>query len=169
MLEMIELRVLTSNDWPVWRELRLAALAEAPHAFGSRLADWQGNGDSSERWRARLEIPGSHNLVAVVDGRLIGMASGVPSDDHGVVELISMWVHPIARGRGIGDQLVGAVERWARRVGADMLRLAVADGNEAAAALYRRNGFHRTGESDLMPDGGRREQIMAKTLSMSTD
>lgn len=65
---------------------------------------------------------------------------------------------------------MGAVERWARHVGADMLRLAVADGNEAAAALYRRNGFRYTGESgDLMPDGVHREQIMAKTLSTSTD
>jgi ribosomal protein S18 acetylase RimI-like enzyme len=169
LLDVIELRVLTSDDWPVWRELRLAALAEAPHAFGSRLADWQGDGDSSERWRARLAIPGSHNLVAVVDGRPAGMASGIPTDDHGVVELISMWVHPIARGRGIGDQLVRAVERRAKHVGADTLRLAVADGNDAAAALYRRNGFQCTGESDLMPDGVRREQIMAKTLNTSAD
>jgi GNAT superfamily N-acetyltransferase len=163
LLDVIEWRVLTSDDWPVWRDLRLAALAEAPHAFGSRLADWQGDGDSNERWRARLEIPG-HHLVAVVDGRPVGMASGVPTDDDGVVELISMWVHPTARGRGIGDQLLGAVERWARQVGADTLTLAVADGNEAAAVLYRRNGFRCTGESHLMPDGVRREQIMSKTL-----
>jgi ribosomal protein S18 acetylase RimI-like enzyme len=51
-----------------------------------------------------------------------------------------------------------------------MLRLAVADGNEAAAALYRRNGFRFTGGSgDLMPDGVHREQIMANMLSTSTD
>jgi ribosomal protein S18 acetylase RimI-like enzyme len=43
----------------------------------------------------------------------------------------------------------------------------VTEGNEAAAALYRRNGFHYTGElGDLMPDGLRREQIMAKRLSL---
>jgi ribosomal protein S18 acetylase RimI-like enzyme len=165
VLDVIELRVLTPDDWPAWRELRLAALAEAPYAFGSRLADWQGEGDRGERWRARLDIPGSHNLLAVIEGRPVGMASGVPTDDRGVVQLISMWVHPLARGRGVGDQLVGAVERWARHVRADVLRLAVAKGNEAAAALYRRNGFHPTGvPGDPMLDGMRREQIMAKTL-----
>lgn len=165
---MIEMRVLTSDDWPIWRELRLAALAGAPDAFGSRLADWQGEGDRSERWRARLEIPGSHNLVAMLDRSPVGMASGVPTDDRGVVELISMWVDPAARGRGVGDSLLAAVERWAEQVGADVLKLAVAEGNEAAAALYRRNGFHLTAElGDLMPDGVHREQIMAKSLGAS--
>jgi hypothetical protein len=66
---VIELRVLTPDDWPAWRELRLAALAEAPHAFGSRLADWQGDGDREQRWRDRLGIPGSYNVIAVLDGR----------------------------------------------------------------------------------------------------
>ena len=69
---MIELRVLTPDDWRAWRRLRLAALAEAPYAFGSRLADWQGDGDREERWRARLGIPGSFNVIAVLDGEPAG-------------------------------------------------------------------------------------------------
>lgn len=158
------MRVLTSRDWPAWRELRLAALAEAPYAFGSRLADWQGEGDREERWRARLDIPGSVNLIALLDGQPAGMASGVLAGG-GEAELISMWVSPAARGRGVGDQLVAAVERWARQACARVLRLAVAHGNENAAALYLRSGFCHTGElGDLMPDGVHREHIMAKRL-----
>jgi ribosomal protein S18 acetylase RimI-like enzyme len=77
-----------------------------------------------------------------------------------------MWVSPAARGQGAGDHLVQAVARWARRAGSQALRLAVAPGNENAAALYRRNGFRLTGEfGDLMPDGVSREHIMAKDLS----
>jgi ribosomal protein S18 acetylase RimI-like enzyme len=39
------------------------------------------------------------------------------------------------------------------------------EGNTPARALYERCGFRDTGElGDLMPDGVRREQIMAKTL-----
>jgi len=166
LADLIQMRVLTPDDWAIWRELRLAALAESPRAFGTRLADWQGEGDREERWRARLGIPGSVNVVAVQDGRPAGMVSGVPAAG-GAAELISMWVSPPARGRGVGDRLVDAVERWARPAGASVLRLAVAQGNESAVALHWRNGFADTGESgDLMPDGVCREQIMAKLAGL---
>ena len=163
---MIALRRLTGDDWPLWRELRLAALADAPYAFGSTLADWQGDGDREDRWRARLDIEDSHNVVATVDGDPVGMASGVPTTgQEGVVELISMWVSPAGRGRGVGDALVVEVERWARSRGATRLRLDVSDGNQVAAALYERNGFVFTGElGDVMPDGVRRERVMEKRL-----
>lgn len=51
---MLQLRVLAPEDWRLWRGLRLEALREAPYAFGSKLADWQGDGDTQERWRDRL-------------------------------------------------------------------------------------------------------------------
>ena len=162
---VIEVRRLGPDDWEIWRGLRLCALAEAPHAFGSRLADWQGENDREDRWRGRLGIPGSHNIVAVLDDRHVGMASGLPSPDDGVAELISMWVAPTARGRGVGDLLVREIERWARGVGARVLRLDVSEDNDRASKLYRRNGFEYTGElGDLMADGLRRERVMAKRL-----
>lgn len=163
---MIETRVLSEGDWKTWRELRLAALTEAAYAFGSQLTDWQGDGDREERWRARLAIPGSYNVVALLDGQPVGMASGVPTEQDGVVELISMYVALVGRGRGVGDHLVRAVEQWARELGAGTLRLAVVEGNRNAWALYQRNGFRDTGElGDLMPDGVRREHLMAKRLA----
>nr|WTA69308.1 GNAT family N-acetyltransferase [Micromonospora sp. NBC_00855] len=162
---MIEIRVLTPDDWPTWRELRLAALTEAPAAFGSRLADWQGDGDREQRWRDRLSIPGSHNLVAVLDGRPVGMSSGVPTADPLMMDLISMWVHPDARGKGVGDCLVDEVARWAHERGADRLRLSVMPDNTPAKALYERVGFTQTDElGDLLPDGVGREQVMQRTL-----
>ncbi len=159
---MIEIETLTPADWQVWRELRLAALAEAPAAFGSQLADWQDAVE--ERWRDRLAIPGSVNFVALLEGKPAGMASGVPGEG-GMPELISMWVSPAGRGKGIGDRLVQAVAQWARSQGAAALRLEVAEDNEQAAALYRRNGFTDTGQhAGPMPDGIRMEKVMVKQL-----
>lgn len=159
---VIELRVLTPADWRVWRELRLAALAEAPAAFGSRLADWQDAGE--DRWRERLAIAGSANFVAVMDGTPAGMASGVLGDD-GTAELLSMWVSPAARGSEVSDRLVRAVAQWAREQGAAALNLAVTEDNQKAAALYRRSGFADTGElAGPLPDGVRMKKVMVKEL-----
>lgn len=167
---VIELRFLGADDWPVWRELRLAALAEAPYAYGSTLADWQGPGDREERWRGRLGAPGAHNVVAVRGGEHIGMATGVPAGEPDAVELISMWVSPAARGQGVGDRLIGEIARWAARGGAKTLRLSVMPDNRAAIALYERHGFKDTGEpGDLLPDGVRREVVMATALDALAD
>ncbi|MFD7826955.1 hypothetical protein ACFV6I_05710, partial [Kitasatospora sp. NPDC059803] len=63
---MVTLRILTTDDWPLWRDLRLAALSDAPHAFKARLADWHQGGE--ERWRTRLHLPGTHHVAALLDG-----------------------------------------------------------------------------------------------------
>ncbi|MEV5943299.1 GNAT family N-acetyltransferase [Streptomyces sp. NPDC051994] len=162
---MFELRTLESDDWPIWRELRQAALAEAPYAFGSTLAQWQGDGDREDRWRARLEIPGAHNVVAVVDGRPTGMASGIPVEQDSV-ELISMWVSPAVRGTGVGDCLIREIARWAAERGAKSLSLSVMPDNKRAAALYERHGFRDTDvPGDLLADGTGRELVMIKDLT----
>ncbi|WP_345494928.1 GNAT family N-acetyltransferase [Nocardia callitridis] len=162
-LRVIDMRVLTTDDWKLWRTLRLAALAEAPYAFGSRLADWQGAGGREQRWQDRLAIPGSQNLLASLDARPVGMVSGVPTGEDGVVELISLWVEASARGVGVGDALIRAVERWARSNRATALRLAVRYGNGHAVALYRRHGFEVVAGADVV-ENGQREMVMVKPI-----
>jgi GNAT superfamily N-acetyltransferase len=159
---VVELRVLTSDDWAMWRELRIAALSDAPDAFDTRLADVRGDRDREERWRARLELSGSHNLIAMLDGRPAGMASGVPAAEDGVAELISMWVSPAARGHGVGDELITGIERWARRSGAQILRLRVMRVNEPAIALYHRKGFT---DEQCAPDRAGRQLSLVKKLT----
>jgi ribosomal protein S18 acetylase RimI-like enzyme len=134
---MVTLRVLTPDDWPLWRAARLAALAESPHAFSTSLADWERAGE--EIWRARLAIPDAHNLVAVLDDEPVGLARGIPGD-HGP-ELHSVWVSPVVRGRGVGDRLLTEIESWATRSGATALRLTVYPDNAHAVALYERRGY----------------------------
>lgn len=125
-----------------WRAIRLAALAEAPHAFGSTLSDWR---DASEqRWRERLRnVP--YNLVAAIDDVDVGMASGFP--EAGNVSLISMWVAPPARGQGASDRLIESVIQWARERGVPAVELDVVEANLPAIALYRRAGFIDEGPS----------------------
>ncbi|MDI2132299.1 GNAT family N-acetyltransferase [Yinghuangia seranimata] len=165
---MIEMHVLSADDWPLWRDLRLQALTEAPNAFGTTLAEWQGDGDREERWRARLDIPGSYNLVALVNGRPSAMASGIPGPDEepGVAELISMFVTPPARGHGVVDALIADIARWAAERGNTVLRLSVVPDNTRATHAYERNGFQHTDIlGDPTPDGLSRELVMELPLA----
>ena len=161
----IELRILSPDDWQLWRSVRLAALTEAPDAFGSRLQDWT---DAAEnRWRERLAIPGAVDLVAIETetNAPVGMVTGTPDlQDCGRVKLISLWVDPAARGHGVATTLITAVARWAAREGARSLTLSVMPNNDAARLTYERNGFIASPEpGDVLPDG-RRELVMVRSV-----
>ena len=160
---MIELQDIGPDDWKLWRELRLAALTEAPYAFGSQLADWA---DAPEdRWRERLSVPGAYQLIASLDGTPAGMAGGLRAEEPEAAELVSMWIAPAGRGQGVGDALMTAIADWARAAGARVLKLSVVDGNDPAHNLYLRSGFTDTDElGDLMADGIHREIVMRKPL-----
>jgi GNAT superfamily N-acetyltransferase len=148
----IDVRAIGVDEWPLWRDLRLEALREAPAASGSALAEWQGEGDTETRWRARLStVP--FNAVAYLAGVPAGMASGTALDEDGTSELISMWVAPFARGHGVGDALIAAVIRRAREEGARTLALDVVEGNESARTLYLRCGFVDAGPADCSASG----------------
>ena len=138
ILALVELRVLSPDDWELWREVRLQALAEAPEAFGSTIADWL-YADQS-RWRQRLfDVP--INFVAVVNDVAVGQASGTVVDHEGCVDLISMWVAPTGRGSGVADALVTAVKNYAHEAGANAVKLSVRRLNTRAIHLYERTGF----------------------------
>ncbi len=153
---VIETLVLRPDDWRSWRELRLAALAEVPAAFGSTLAEWSGTGDTEQRWRGRLAGV-ALNLILTWGGEPAGMISAIAPDGERPAELISLWVAPAARGRGVGDEAVRQVLGWVRREHpASRVVLSVKVDNDHAIRLYRRHGFVDAGAS---PDD-RDERLM---------
>lgn len=140
MVEITLVR-LTPDDWAAYRKLRLAALAEAPSAFGSTLAREEALTEAD--WRARL---GRGTTFAVrTSDREVGTAAGIPGDREGHAELVGMWVHPDWRGRGVGGMLVEAVIAWAAQGPYRASTLWVSVGNDAAEGLYARHRFVRTG------------------------
>jgi len=56
----------------------------------------------------RLDPVNGMAVIASLDGQRVGMAAGHQSGPD-VVELVSMWVTPTARGQGVGDALVAEV------------------------------------------------------------
>jgi ribosomal protein S18 acetylase RimI-like enzyme len=165
----IEVLTVSADDWQVWRSMRLAALTDAPGAFGSRLRDWA---DAAEgRWRERLSIPGAIDLLAVDSETklLVGMATGTPHPHNAEgtgadAELISMWVDPAARGRGVATALITAITHWAASAGARCLTLSVMPNNDAARRIYERNGFAVVPTHGNAVPNAQCELVMVRTL-----
>ena len=154
----IVVRQLSPDDWQVERDLRLAALAESPTAFGSRLADAEKFGDAE--WRARLA--GQTRFAASIAGYPVGTIGYAPASSPypgGTAVLVGMWVAPDFRGGGVADRLVVAVIAACRSNGFAAVWLSVTHGNDVAARFYGRHGFVRTG-TDFEGDGDTFDMIL---------
>lgn len=168
-LSPVRIQRLYEADWEQFREIRLRALRQDPQAFSTTAAEAAQL--SEAEWRASLRARAA--FVAEDGVRLVGLVSGIaaePSEsgDHAdAAELISMWVDPDYRGRGIADQLVETVVAWAVAEGYTRVRLCVIEGNSAAERLYRRHGFHSTGERQPTGRGDRMESVMERPLRTS--
>lgn len=138
---------MTEDDWGDLREVRLAALAEAPTAFGSSLQREQGFDE--ERWRAWARSAAM--FVALVGGSPVGIAAGVAGQSSAERKLVAMWVDPAWRGRDVASRLMSSVIGWAASEGAGRVTLWVAQGNEPARRFYGRRGFRFTGARKPLP------------------
>lgn len=140
-------RRLRAEEAHSWRELRLRALKEAPHAFGSTYKEERRRAAGLWEERTAAFAAGLERVmfVAEVGERLVGCAGAMTEDGEPYV--ISMWVEPAQRGRRLGAELLATVAGWAGERGHDRLRLWVVRENRAAIALYERVGFRRTGRT----------------------
>lgn len=100
-------------------------------------------------------------LVAEVEGRVIGMCSVqtlISTAEGGRVGLVEdMVVAQDVRGKGIGQRLLGEIERWAADSGLTRLQLLADRANEPALAFYDRLGWERTalvGLRKMLRDAG---------------
>ncbi|MBW4030878.1 MAG: GNAT family N-acetyltransferase [Acidobacteria bacterium] len=124
------------------RDIRLAALADSPDAFGDTYAQCAAWDD--EQWRRRASEWNFY--LAEVDGRVVGMARGEAHDARPDTRwLFAMYVAPVARGDGTARRLVDAVSAWALAEGVDALYLYVSSSMSRAKAFYAKCGFVATG------------------------
>jgi GNAT superfamily N-acetyltransferase len=147
---MVLVRTTTLADWQALRDIRLQALRDAPDAFGSTYARESAFGESV--WHQRATRDGSF-LAFIPEASSSGAAglAGGFREAAGVVELVSMFVRPQARGRGVGEALIGAVVGWARARNATSVHLWVTETNKPARRLYERCGFTAAGERQPLP------------------
>lgn len=162
------IRRLRPDEGAAYRAIRLRALADAPDAFCSTLAEEEARPPDS--WSARLDNAARSGidcpLVAERDGDMLGMVwAKVDAADADTVNLFQMWVAPECRGQGVAHALLMGAVDWARARGARTVGLGVNCANAAAVALYRRAGFGILGEAYPMAgEAGRMEYAMRLQL-----
>jgi GNAT superfamily N-acetyltransferase len=147
---MVVVRAASIEEWHVLRDIRLDALQDAPDAFLSTYAEQAASVEAD--WRRRISRGGTFfAYIPEVNGtEPVGLVGGFLGK-LGMVELVSLWVRPQARGRGVGEALVAAVVGWAKARDATSVHLWLMETNQRAHMLYERCGFSATGERQPLP------------------
>ena len=103
---------------------------------------------SRRSFRALMQRPSAALLVAHELSGMVGYALVLTRRSSGRARLYSLAVDQHAAGRGIGGQLLGAVEAAAAERGAQSLRLEVRADNRAAIGLYEARGYRQIGRRE---------------------
>jgi GNAT superfamily N-acetyltransferase len=90
---------------------------------------------------AEFSPPHGAFLVARIDGDPVGCGA-VRRWAETQAEIKRMWVDPAARGQGVGQRLLTALEETAGAMGCHVVRLDTSAHLSEAIALYRRSGYH---------------------------
>jgi len=152
----LTIRSVRADEWRTWRQIRLRMLRDDAAFFSTRYEDMVREPDKTWRdWVAEAAVGDEKTLfVAEEEARWLGLVGAFARVNPQEVQLISMWVDPQARGRGVARDLIRSVASWADARGAARVVLFVQEANEPAQRLYKQAGFTPTG--DRAPAAGGR-------------
>jgi L-amino acid N-acyltransferase YncA len=136
----IRIDPLGPGDWPAVLAIYEAGIATGDATFETAAPDWPA-------WDA-AHLPG-HRLVARDDaGQVVGWVALAPVSDRcayaGVAE-DSIYVAPVAQGRGVGRALLAAVVASAERGGIWTIQTGIFPENQASVRLHEACGFRVVG------------------------
>ncbi len=163
-------RAATTADVALLREIRLAALSDAPDAFLSHYDDFVDLDD--EQWRTLVAgwtlPPGSAAFIAIAgdapNATGIGMCGAFVESDVRVA-LVAMWVAPSARGTSVAERLLNHVVDFAQELGAGEVAAWVVEDNHRALEFYRKNSFQHDGlRQPYAPDPSKDELLTVRRL-----
>ncbi len=169
---MLEVKPLMAHEWPVLKQVRLRALADAPDAFCTTLAQAQAYSDTD--WQARAgrfaADPPAAARIAYWHGTPCGMMTCYPAalanhEEGPAAELTAVWVDPAVRGQGVAETLVASVVDWAVAQSMSVLQAWVMEENHRALAFYGKAGFSETGRREPdEPDTTKYIVLLARRL-----
>lgn len=164
-VEIVKLRV---GEWPLYKQIRVEAVTDSPQAFGSNRDQQLAHPDSF--WQQRLEEAerGEQQwLLFARSGKdLVGMIGAYGEEETPQeATVISVYVTPSARGKGISTLLMRAILDELKKAGIHKVWIGVNIQQKAALHLYQKTGFvvERT-EHNRMGDGEFHDEYLMSML-----
>ena len=153
--------VITEDDWPRLRDIRLTALKADPPVFLSSHETELAFGE--QQWRREFSRGEWHLMVTdgpdtrIRDVGLVGVTRepGMPSQER---YLEYLWVAQGFRRRGMASMLLRTVLDRLRESRVRTVWLYILDGNDDAMRLYQRFGFQSTDEVQPLPNNPARTE-----------
>jgi [ribosomal protein S18]-alanine N-acetyltransferase len=145
--------------------LRRARLSDLPALLALERRSFTTDHLSERQYRHHIDNPNAAIVVAVDGDALLGKALVFFRRNSTVARLYSIAVADAARGRGLGEILLNAVEQAARARGCTQMRLEVRQDNASAVRLYERLGFEKFGARETYYEDGADAWRYRKALS----
>lgn len=162
----VVIRRIQPHEAEIWRATRIAALSDAPDAFGPTAEETLQR--SLAHWTDRIADAASSDRLAVfaaVRGQQwLGLAGAgttwaAEHDRDGTVHLGSVWLAPKIRGGGLLPRLLDAAYDWAVGTGAERIALDVTETNKRAIGIYERYGYRLTGRRQPLRPGSDLDEL----------
>ncbi|CAN7682946.1 GNAT family N-acetyltransferase [Rhizobium rhizogenes] len=139
----ITIRHIGTDEFDIFRQIRLEALRAEPSSFASSAEDWEVLSD--EEWRRRLSDP---VFVAFQDDEPVGVMGLLRQRSNKMAHratLIMVYVRKDLRGMGLAKDLLDTVITYALSEGIVQIELVVSAENPKAINFYHREGFSEIG------------------------
>jgi len=139
----IEIRKAAAVDSEI-----IAPLFDAYRMFYNQSSDIDG---ALQFVKKRLQRNESVIFIAFINDKAVGFIQLYPIFTSVGMQpawlLNDLFIHPSARGKGVGTSLLDAAKDFGRTVESKWLMLQTANDNYSAQALYKKNGWKK--ETDL--------------------
>lgn len=148
------IRRTAPTDGTLLRQLRIAALADAPYAFGAKLSDVLAEPPESFESTAvrHSQSETSTSFFAFCDNEPIGtIGAYIEQQPLGRAFICALWLAPEQRGTSTATELVHTACSWLRQSTHADIFAWVADSNARAFAFYRKLGFLPTSQRQPLP------------------
>lgn len=155
------IRSMIPSDWPSVKEIY-------EEGIRSKNATFETQAPSYEKWM-ETSHPNCH-LVVETDGGVVAFAKVLYTSARPVyagVGEVSIYVHPKAKGKGIGKKLLNELIRVSESQGFWTIKAVIFPENEASIHLHKSCGFRLVGIHERMGkmDGVWRDNVLLEKRS----